>query len=595
MKILHRSIQRNGAGTVNLIPETDDDLWHAFNLIQIGDCVSTKTMRRVKLETQANATRGERVPVFLKIAVTSSYFNGQELELRIKGTIRDSHQLGIQNGSSHTLVMQTGRNFVLEKYKWDDLYLDRLREATEAPRSADIGIVVMQEGIAHVCVVKNSVTIEKAKVVTNIPRKASTFITRMGGSGSSASKGGSDMSSHSKGINRFFYEVLSAMNKAFNYDLCGNILIGSPGFVKDDFLKQVLVPSKGATSSSPSTGSFSFTSINADLYRNKHKIVAVHCSSGHRHAVQELLSSPAVASLLSGNKASHEETLMQEMMRLIAVDTKKVSYGLEHVRKCVAVGAVKDLLVSEALLRQVEGEKRAVLMRMMRDVGNKGGKVHLFSDMNAAGEQLNQLGGVAAILRYEMEEDEEEEEAERESHSKAAGSKEKEERKKSKEDLDELRFVVGRGARGRGVWSCGDERADSFEEEGENEEYDDGKKKKKDGMKGRAGEEEGAEESGWFDSEFDMEAFISRDIWVLRDAMCGTADAKLAAIKEEEEEGDGGEEKKEEKGKAEGAGKQQKQNKKGKKGGEKALLSDSVDPSRSAEEIGTEILDDFGF
>ena len=85
---------------------------------------------------------------------------------------------GVTNGSAHTMVLQFNQPFSIEKQCWDDVYLDRLREACEGASGGDLAIVVMQEGVAHLSIVKNSLTIEKARVIANIPRKASTFAAR---------------------------------------------------------------------------------------------------------------------------------------------------------------------------------------------------------------------------------------------------------------------------------------------------------------------------------------------------------------------------------------------------------------------------------
>ena len=43
--------------------------------------------------------------------------------------------------------------------------------ACDPTQHADLGAVVMQEGLAHVCLVTSSMTLVRAKIETNIPRK----------------------------------------------------------------------------------------------------------------------------------------------------------------------------------------------------------------------------------------------------------------------------------------------------------------------------------------------------------------------------------------------------------------------------------------
>ena len=91
------------------------------------------------------------------------------------------------------MVLQFNQEFSIQKSCWDDVFLDRLRESTEGASAGDLAIVVMQEGVAHLSIVKNSLTIEKARVITSIPRKASSFSARIAQAG-----GDSKQTSHSK-------------------------------------------------------------------------------------------------------------------------------------------------------------------------------------------------------------------------------------------------------------------------------------------------------------------------------------------------------------------------------------------------------------
>lgn len=50
-------------------------------------------------------------------------------------------------------------------------FLPYLENACDATKQADLGAIVMQEGMAHVCLVTSSMTIVRAKIEVNIPRK----------------------------------------------------------------------------------------------------------------------------------------------------------------------------------------------------------------------------------------------------------------------------------------------------------------------------------------------------------------------------------------------------------------------------------------
>lgn len=45
MKLVHKQFDKNGDGTVTLVPETMEDMWHCYNLISVGDRLKASTMR----------------------------------------------------------------------------------------------------------------------------------------------------------------------------------------------------------------------------------------------------------------------------------------------------------------------------------------------------------------------------------------------------------------------------------------------------------------------------------------------------------------------------------------------------------------------
>ena len=74
-------------------------------------------------------------------------------------------------GAYHTLDLEQNRKFTLEKAEWDSVALERIDQACDPTRSADLGAIVMQEGLAHICLVTPCMTLVRAKVEACIPRK----------------------------------------------------------------------------------------------------------------------------------------------------------------------------------------------------------------------------------------------------------------------------------------------------------------------------------------------------------------------------------------------------------------------------------------
>ena len=74
-------------------------------------------------------------------------------------------------GAFHTLTLELDRQFTIEKLCWDQIYLDRIDEACYPEREAEVAVVVMGLGLAHVCLVTGSVTVTKARIEVNVPKK----------------------------------------------------------------------------------------------------------------------------------------------------------------------------------------------------------------------------------------------------------------------------------------------------------------------------------------------------------------------------------------------------------------------------------------
>ena len=75
---------------------------------------------------------------------------------------------------------------------WDSVHLERIELACDPSRSADVAAVIMSEGSCQVCLVTSCMTITRAKIDVNIPRK------RRG-----------DCSQHEKGLLKFYDLVIT--------------------------------------------------------------------------------------------------------------------------------------------------------------------------------------------------------------------------------------------------------------------------------------------------------------------------------------------------------------------------------------------------
>jgi protein pelota len=186
----------------------------------------------------------------------------------------------VRLGAHHTLTLELNQNFSIEKSCWDQVYLDLLKEATQPERQAEVAAIVMQAtGLAHVCLVTGALTTTKARIDMNIPKK------RTGSS------------QHSKSTEKFFDAVYQAVLRHVDFAKVKCVILGSPGFVKDDFFEYL-------KAQSVRRGDRAFI-------ENKSKFVLCKASSGHKHALEEIFSDPNVASQLQETKVAKEVCVCQ--------------------------------------------------------------------------------------------------------------------------------------------------------------------------------------------------------------------------------------------------------------------------------------------
>lgn len=171
----------------------------------------------------------------------------------------------------------------------------------------------------------------------------------------------------------FFKRVAELMKKEYlNLENLKGIFVGGPGHTKVEFID---------------TGQITD--------QVKRKILAVKdVAYTDEFGLQELLEK--CQDDLAKESVVEEKKLVQEFLFKLAHDRGKVSYGIEHVKKALGMGAVDCLLLSEKLSDEDSQE--------LEEAGKKfGSKIKIISTDTREGVQLKELGMVAAFLRFPIE------------------------------------------------------------------------------------------------------------------------------------------------------------------------------------------------
>ncbi len=368
MKLVKNSIiVKNSQGSVCVIPHDVEDLWHLYNLIRPGDKITCSTFRKV-IKSSTTIISSQRVRITLTIKVSNIDFDPNDSNIRLAG-INVVENNYVKLGAHHTLDVFPNHKITIEKDAWDSIDLDRLDIACNPAKQATVAAIVMQKGLANICLISGYMTIVKARVEKSIPKKRGL------------------VKAHDDAMLRFFELVLQAMLREIDFNIIKVVIVASPGYVKDDFFKFVF----RETERRPEL---------RVLRDNKDQFVLVHSSSGHKYALEQVLADESLQNRLSDTYAAKAAAALKDFFLLINEDSEKAFYGYDHVRMAQDMGAIESLLISDSLFRSSDVSTRKIYTTLVEDCRESGASVHIFSSLHTSGEQLDQLTGVAALLRY---------------------------------------------------------------------------------------------------------------------------------------------------------------------------------------------------
>lgn len=379
MKLIRKSLEKDSSGDITLLPEDAEDLWAVYNLIQRGDEIAAKSIRRVTVGSAGKDS--VRKLLKLRIKIDKIEFDAASSDLRIGGpVVLDTED--VSAGTFHTFTLELNRNFTLFKTEWDLIALEIVEKACDPENKAEVGAIVMHEGLAHICLLTENMTIVRARVEQSLPRK----------------KRG-DNSGFEKSLRKFYATVYSTMLRNINIEKLKALLIASPGFTARAFFDYMMQQAV----------------IDNDkiIVKSKDKMLVTHSSSGHVHALEEILKNPDVQKQLADTKYGHETIVLDKFFKTLNDEDMRAWYGPKHVEVAVDRGAVSTLLLSDSLFRSNDILTRKKYIAMVETVRDSGGEALIFSSMHESGEQLESVTGIACILSYplpELEDIEDEEE-----------------------------------------------------------------------------------------------------------------------------------------------------------------------------------------
>ncbi|KAH8616861.1 eRF1 domain [Trypanosoma vivax] len=371
MRLISRTVNPDGAVVVKVSVSTSEDLWHLYNIIVPGDEVRARTKRKVVKETSTGTRAAEVRTLTLQLLVEQTQFSPDELRIQGINTTESEHvKLGAHHTHSiHTLVPQ---DVTVVKKEWDEVIAERLKEACETESNADTVAVLMNNGTATVLFITPSLMYTKAKIEVAIAKKYKN-----------------DGTARDKSIQRFFKQVLDALCTHVEFDKVKLLLLCSPAYVREEFKAYV-----EAATAHAEAGKL------RSLQKNMKKVVLVKVRDNTHDALREAFADSAVSSKMETTRCQDDIRLWQRFQDTMNEQPDCCVYTPHVVFQAAMMGVIGTLMVSYHVFRSESPTVRRFYLSLVNFVRQGGGKVSIFSSNHVTGEQLTQLGFVAAILHF---------------------------------------------------------------------------------------------------------------------------------------------------------------------------------------------------
>ncbi len=346
MKILGQNPADN---SITIRIETDEDVWHLYNVIEVGDLITASTTRREeKSGDKIREGRTEKKRMTLGIRAEKIDFSDMDdIRIKILGTIETGPQ---DIGEHHTLFAEIGENMSISKEKWKDSQRERLKRAVEDTAKPHIIFVALDQDEATIAVMRQY----GLKEITTIRS------SRCGKQYESKDNGGD-----------YHGDIIGKVKLMMEPDM--PIVLLGPGFEKELLAED---------------GKIREPNIFSKMY-------VYHTGQSGMQGINELMKKGLGADILKESRLGIEMEAVERLKGEIFTDGL-ATYGIEQVSNACASGAVETLLILDSKLRNGDYD------RMIHDVENQKGKVIVVSEDHDAGKELEALGGFAAILRYKI-------------------------------------------------------------------------------------------------------------------------------------------------------------------------------------------------
>ncbi len=330
-------------GWIILVPESYEDLWYLYKVIDETTRAKSITTRKYK---PPGSNKEERVVVNMEIQVEKKELEKHSKKLRLTGPITFVKPESIASlGSYHTLDVVIGKEIKLHK-NWKEYELDLIREAIENSKKILVSIVVVDNERATIAKM-TPYGVEITHEIYNRGSKNRDKNIDMGG---------------------FYREIAEILNERE-----GVILLGGPGFTKDNLLEYA----------------------KREFPQLAKRIRLLSASNAERSGIYEMLRDESVYEILENERIHSIIVELEKFLKCISKNSGLCAYGKNEITKAAEYGAIEKLIIIDELVKDY-GEILDLVKKMR-------GEILFVPSESEVGEQIKAFGGVIALLRYKIQ------------------------------------------------------------------------------------------------------------------------------------------------------------------------------------------------
>lgn len=347
MKLVKNEVEiRSKKGSVEIIVEKTVDIYMLYNLLEARDQIKTHTCRKIALKSTGTQ---KKVTLFMEVKIEDSILNIEYSRLYVKGKILSEHE-NVKRGAYHTIEVVLGSRLKITKSEWTAVSLEILHKMQST--NFDMLFVILYDKVTEVLFFSCGLINRTQKITAKGMSYRAVF----------------------EYIERNIEGIKKAVVVAF----------------ADDDQKQFSMQLSGFKGIASHTKFFCYAQLDRDMKG----------LSGRRLAGQ-ILSEPRYLDML-------RSPMLEDEVRKVYLFNKNfykapglVCVGIDEVFDAVEYGAVKDVLVTYESHRELSFEDRDRLDSAISQTKNMGGSAVMIPEMHVVGQQLKDMGGIAANLKFE--------------------------------------------------------------------------------------------------------------------------------------------------------------------------------------------------